>query len=252
MRGIVKVLLRMLILAERPWRRVEAVSRLEEWVKRVFLEAGGRSLKLSKGEGGWIRVEADDERLLSSILRLNMRFDPISTTGQPHAAKVVKIGRGRVSYEYPLPDGSTMRKTFHSRDWAVQLGYEGDDSEEFLEALGVVEGMSISTSLNMPSSIQMRMFLDEVLRGLDRIVLIDLTPQEVEEILESGFNGFTAFYETITPLTHIIYLKLGASLDRASKRLEALIHGIAPGASYRPLSWRRLSMIDWSEVQFEM
>ena len=252
MRGIVKVLLRMLILAERPWRRVEAVSRLEEWVKRVFLEAGGRSLKLSKGEGGWIRVEADDERLLSSILRLNMRFDPISTTGQPHAAKVVKIGRGRVSYEYPLPDGSTMRNTFHSRDWAVQLGYEGENSEEFLEALGVVEGMSISTSLNMPSSIQMRMFLDEVLRGLDRIVLIDLTPQEVEEILESGFNGFTAFYETITPLTHIIYLKLGASLDRASKRLEALIHGIAPGASYRPLSWRRLSMIDWSEVQFEM
>jgi len=252
LRGFLKVFPRMLILAERPWRRLEAVSRLEEWIKGIFLEAGGSSLKLSEGEGGWITVEADDERLLSSILRLNMRFDPISSMSQPHTAKVVKIGRGRVSYEYPLPDGSTMRKTFHSRDWAVQLGYERDDFEGFLEALGVVEGMSISTSLNMPSSIQRRLFLDEVLRGLDRIVLIDLTPQEVEKILESGFKGFTAFYETITPLTHIAYLKLGASLDKASKRLEALIHGIAPRASYRPLSWRKLSTIDWSGIQFEM
>ena len=242
----------MLILAERPWRRVEAVSRLEEWFREIYLGAGGRFLKLSQEEGGWVTVEADDEQLLTSILKLNMRLDSISSMNPPHTAKVVKIGRGKVSYEYPLPDGSTMRNIFYAKDWAIQLGYEGDDAEDFLEALGVVEGMSISTSLNMPSLIQRRVFLDEVLRGLDRISLIDLTPQEVEEILESGFKGFTAFYETLTPLTHIVYLKLGASLDKASKRLEALIHSIAPGASYRPLSWRRLSKIDWSEAQFEI
>ena len=242
----------MLILAERPWRRVEAVSRLEEWFKGIFLEAGGGSVKLSQGEGGWIRVEADDERLLSSILRLNTRFDPISSVNQPHTAKVVKIGRGKVSYEYPLPDGSTIKEIFYSGDWAIQLGYEGDDVEDFLEALGIVEGMSISISLSMPSLIQRRLFLDEVLRGLDRIVLMDLAPQEVEKVLESGFKGFAASYETITPLTHIVYLKLGASLGKASKRLEALIHSMAPRASYKPLSWRRLSKIDWNEVRFEV
>ena len=252
MRGFLKVFLRMLILAERPWKRVEAISRLEEWFREIYLEAGGRFLKLSQEEGGWVTVEADDEQLLTSILKLNTRLDSMSSMNPPHTAKVVKIGRGKVSYEYPLPDGSTTRNTFYAKDWAIQLGYEGDDAEDFLEALGVVEGMSISTSLNMPSSIQRRVFLDEVLRGLDRISLIDLTPQEVEEILESGFKGFTAFYETLTPLTHIVYLKLGASLDKASKRLEALIHSIAPEASYKPLSWRRLSKIDWSEAQFEI
>jgi len=242
----------MLILAERPWRRMEAVSRLEEWFREIYLEAGGRFLKLSQEGGGWVAVEADDEQLLTSILKLNMRLDSMSSMNPPHTAKVVKIGRGKVSYEYPLPDGSTTRNTFYAKDWAIQLGYEGDDAEDFLEALGVVEGMPISISLNMPSLIQRRVFLDEVLRGLDRISLIDLTPQEVEEILESGFKGFTAFYETLTPLTQIVYLKLGASLDKASKRLEALIHSIAPGASYRPLSWRRLSKIDWIEAQFEI
>ena len=242
----------MLVLAERPWRRMEAASRLGEWLREIFLEAGGGSLKLSQGEGGWIIVEADDEQLLASILRLNTKLDSVSSIDPPHTAKIVKISRGKIFYEYPLPDGSTTGNAFYAKDWAIQLGYEGDDAEDFLEALGVVEGMPISTSLNMPSLIQRRVFLDEVLRGLDRIGLIDLTPQEVEEILESGFKGFTAFYETLTPLTHIVYLKLGSSLDKASKRLEALIHSIAPGASYRPLSWRRLSKIDWSEARFEI
>jgi len=242
----------MLILAERPWKRVEAISRLEEWFREIYLEAGGRFLKLSQEGGGWVTVEADDEELLTSILKLNTRLDSMSSVNPPHTAKVVKICRGKVSYEYPLPDGSTTGNAFYAKDWAIQLGYEGDDAEDFLEALGVVEGMPISTSLNMPSLIQRRVFLDEVLRGLDRIGLIDLTPQEVEEILESGFKGFTAFYETLTPLTHIVYLKLGSSLDKASKRLEALIHSIAPGASYRPLSWRRFSKMDWSEARFEI
>jgi len=242
----------MLVLAERPWRRMEAVSRLEEWLREIFLEAGGGSLKLSKAEDGWIIVEADDERLLASILRLNTRLDSVSSIDPPHTGKITKIGRGKIFYEYPLPDGSTVRKTSYARDWAIQLGYEGDDAEEFLEALGMVEGMSISTSLNMPSLIQRRIFLDEVFRGLDIIVLIDLAPQEVEKILESGFQGFAAVFETITPLIHIVYLKLGANLDKASKRLGTLMQGIAPKASHKPLNWRKLSTINWNENQFEI
>jgi len=242
----------MLVLAERPWRRMEAASRLEEWLREIFLEAGGGSLKLSQGEGGWIIVEADDEQLLASILRLNTKLDSVSSIDPPHTAKIVKISRGKVFYEYPLPDGSTVRKTSYARNWAIQLGYEGDDAEEFLEALGVVEGMSISISLNMPSLIQRRIFLNEVFKGLDRIVLIDLTPQEVEKILESGFQGFTAIYETITPLTHIVYLKLGANLDKASKRLGVLVQSMVPKASHKPLSWRKLSTINWDENQFDI
>ena len=235
----------MLVLAERPWKRMEAVSKLEEWLREIFLEAGGGSLKLSQGEDGWIVAEADDEQLLTSILRLNTRLDSISSMGPPHTAKIMKISRGKILYEYPLPDGSTMRVTSYVRDWATQLGYEEDDAEEFLEMLGVIEGMSISTSLNMPSLIQRRIFLDEVIRGLDRIVLIDLAPQEVEKVLESGFRGFTAIYETITPLTHIVYLKLGASLEKASKRLGALMQGVAPKAYHKPLKWKKLSRVKW-------
>jgi len=243
---------RMLVLAERPWRRREAVSKLEDWLRNIFLEAGGGSLKLFQGEDGWIIAETDDEQLLASILRLNTRLDSIASRDPPHTAKIVKTSRGKVFYEYPLPDGLTVKATSYARDWAAQLGYEGDDIEGFLEALGVVEGMSISTSLNMPSLIQKRIFLDAVIKGLDRIILIDLAPQEVEEVLELGFRGFTAIYETITPLTHIVYLKLGASLEKASKRLGVLMQSVAPKASHRSLDWRKLSTINWDENLFEI
>lgn len=238
----------MLVLAERPWKRMEAFSKLEEWLRRIFLEAGGGYIKLSQGEGGWIIVEADDERLLASILRLNTRLDPISSIDPPHTAKITKISRGKIFYEYPLPDGSTAKATSYARDWAVQLGYQGDDVEEFLKALGVIEGVPIGISLNMPSLTQKKIFLDGIIKGLDRIILIDLAPQEVEKILEAGFRGYTATYDTITPLTHMIYVKLGASLNKASKRLETLMQGIAPKASHKPLKWRKLSGAKWIKL----
>ena len=231
----------MLILSERAYRRSEAVLRLEEWLRDNLRKASGGEAKVKLLADGWIGVEADDETLLASIIKLNTELNPIISSRPPIAARIAEVGREEIAYAYPGLDGLTRRGRCSISELMAQLGLCGEPLDEVLEAAGLVEGSAISLTLDSPSSLQLDLLREDVQRGLDRVLLIDLAPGEVEELLSRPLvKNLIAYHRALTLLIHVIYIKLGARLDKAFRKLSREAEKLFENPTLKPLSWRKL------------
>lgn len=228
----------MIVLAERVWRR-DAVSGLEKWLSEMLSKAGGGWVKVSAREDGWLTLEAGDERLAASTLSLYTRLPVVAQAREPKTAKILELGERTLRYCYPSKEGGISVEA-GTAEWSVSLGSATDKPRAFLEAAGIVEGAAVSVSLGLPSLLQLSLLREALLKGLDRVLLIDLTPLEVEELLREA-GHLIAYHEPLTVLTHLLYLKLGVKLDKAVKTLERHLEKIAPGSTARPLSWKALA-----------
>ena len=228
----------MITLAERVWRR-DVVSGLEDWLSRMLSEAGGGWVRVSRREDGWLILEAEDERLASSILKLYTRLPIVAQSREPRTAKILELEEKILRYCYPSEEGSAALEAETAR-WAASLGSATSSPKVFLEAAGIVEGAAVSVSVGLPSLLQLSLLREALLRGLDRVLLIDLTPPEVEKLLQES-GRLIAYHEPLTTLTHLLYIKLGVRLDKALETIRKRLERIAPGSTLRPLSWKTLA-----------
>jgi len=233
----------VIVLADMEHVRRSAVSGVEGWLNRMLADAGGGGARITVSRDGWLILEADDEELASSILKLYTRLPLIIRDPKPpQTAKVLEVREGVVRYVRPLADGSALRREAKAAEWAVSLGAESNSAEAFLEAVGIVGGAPVSVSLNLPSLLYMRLVREMITEGLDRVLLLDAVPPEVESLLEEPEIGrLVARHEPLTILTHLIYLKLGVRLDRALRKIEERLESLAPGAMVRGLSWQAMA-----------
>ena len=223
-----------MLLAERPWRRGGVEQLLLEWIEGEAESSGAGWVGLRSRGDGWLVLEAENPELISSILRL-YAYLPLPAGEQPRTAKITRIGGGRVEFAYPGARGEE-RGAAEVGEWAASLGGWG---EQFLRAAGIVEGGPVSISLNLPSIIQVALLEEWVRHGLDRVILIDVAPQEVEELArDRETRGFIAGHLALTLLNHILYIRLGSRLDRALERIGRKAESL--GATVIPLPWRIL------------
>lgn len=229
----------MLVLADRVYRRREAVSGVEEWLGRALAEAGGGGVRVGVSAEGWLTVEAEDERLATSILRLYARF-PLTLPRRrwPKTVKLLQTRGKELIYAYPTPEGGAVKERARAAEWAAALGSPPEEAEGFLEAAGVVEGGAASVSAGLPSLLQLKLVKEMFRRGLDSLLLIDLAPQELLNLLRDPMIGrLVARHDPLTTLTHLLYLRLGVGLERGLRRVEKA----AQGALVKALSWRALA-----------
>lgn len=225
------------ILAEKPERR-DAAKSLEEWLNLTLRDVGVRAT-VYETHGGWLAVEAPDPQLITSILRLNSRLPP--TAKKRPVLRTVKVKRlgEKTHYEYPLEDGGAGEGEAEARAWAAALGHLGGDVEVFLRAVGIVEGGPINLTLNTPSILQLR-FVEELRRGgLDAVILTELAPHEVEEVMaQREVRGLIAGHIQLTPLTHILTIRLGAKAERALNRVEKVLRNLGLPQKPALAKWR--------------
>ncbi|MEM2847050.1 MAG: hypothetical protein QW624_05435 [Nitrososphaerota archaeon] len=227
-----------MILAEKAMGRWDLIKAVETWLNRALEEASDFRAEVAEGSGGWITVKPDEE-LIETVIRLQARLDPISSGKPPYTARVHEIGRSKIIIEYPLPNGLTVRKMLSASSFAAGLGYDGDRPIEFLEVAGIFEGAPISLAADMPSLIQLELLAEQMIRGLDRVMILNAAISEVDEI--SGLLGDQiAHHDHLTLSTHILYLRLGARLDKLTRKLR---EKLPDGAIIKPLPWKEAAQL---------
>ena len=225
-----------MLLSDRVWRRRDVISRLSEWIQDEAESSDAGWARVKSRDDGWLVLEAENQALMDSILKLYAYFPLPASTKPPYTVKITRITGKSIEYAYPFMEGE--RKAVASlKAWTASLG--GMDDVSFLQAAGIVEGAAAGVSLNLPSMKQAELVWEALRIGLDRILLIDVAPQEAAELLaDRRTRGFIASHRALTLLTHILYLKLGSrterALDRVMERLEPL------GAKAIPMPWRTL------------
>ena len=225
-----------MILAEKVVGRGELVRAIEEWLNGLLEEASGLRAEVREGADGWIIIEPDEE-LIETMIRLQARINPISSGKPPYTARVEDISRSKIVVEYPSPDGATMRRILSASSFAAGLRYDGDKPLEFLESVGVLEGAPVSLSADMPSLIQLELLAEQVMRGLDRIMILNAAIGEVDKLIDF-FGDQIAYHDHLTLSAHMLYLRLGTRLDKLMNRLRQRLPG---GVIIRPLPWSQVS-----------
>lgn len=225
-----------MILAEKAMEREKLVQAIEAWLNKALEEASDIKVKVMEGLGGWITVTPDEE-LIEAIIRLQARINPISSGKPPYAARIQEITESRIIAEYPSPDGFTVRKVLPVNSFAAGLGYDGDKSIEFLESAGVFKGAPISLAANMPSMIQLELLAEQILRGLDRIIVLNAAISEVDNI-NNLLRDQIAYHDHLTLSAHILYPRLGARMDKLVKRLR---EKLPSGVVIKPLPWSQVA-----------
>ncbi len=238
MEGILKrvftLIILCMLLAERPWRRGEVGSLLSEWIMGEAEASGAGWVELRSRGDGWLILEAENPELISSIIKL-YAYLPLTVEGPPYTAKITRMDERVVEFAYPSNRGEEVAVAGVD-EWAASLGGGG---EQFLRAVGIVEGGPVSISLNLPSVAQVALLEEALKRGLDRIMLLDLAPQEVEDLMkDKETRGFIAGHLPLTLLNHILYIKLGSRLERALERIGMRAESL--GGSVIPLPWEKL------------
>lgn len=231
-----------MILAEKIDQRAELADVLREWIQELAKEASCGEIYVDRTADGWMFLEADDEALVSSIIRLQTRMNPIVSRRPPYPARVLRVGETSIRAECPDLEGKTIHKTFPTSSFAASLGYGGDDPRNFLEAAGFAEGSITSISAGLPSYTQLKLVEEYVVRGLDRLLILNAAPQEVESVMSSWKMGsLIAESQALTLSTHALYVKLGVTLTKAYERIMEAFSAISRKIEVRPLPWRNLA-----------
>ena len=229
-----------MILAEKIDGRRDLVKRLEEWLKELVREAYDGEIRLEEGFDGWITLTPDEE-IIRSTIELQVRMSPIASGKPPYLARVLKLTESKILVEYPSPEEKTIVKSFSTRSFAATLGYSHDRPKDFLNLIGIFEGAPVSLAAGSPSRTQLKLLFEQVLRGLDRIMLLRVTTREVEEVLASRrLRDLIAYHEPLTLLTHMLYVRLGADLEKAYERAREELEKISRSIVVKPLPWKEL------------
>lgn len=232
-----------MILAEKVVKRGDLVKTIEAWLNGILEEISDFKVKVMEGSGGWIIIMPDEE-LVRTVIRLQTKIDPISSGRPPYTARVQEITGSRITVEYPNPSGLTVRKALPAGSLAASLGYEGDGPVEFLESAGIFEGAPIILAADMPSTIQLELLAEQIMRGLDRIMILDATVSEIDETINL-LGDQIAHHNHLTLSTHILYPRLGARLN---KLVEKLRGKFPSGVVIKPLPWSHLAQFMKSGV----
>ncbi len=236
-----------MILAEKSGGRRELVKVIEAWLNGVLREASDTRAEVREGFSGWMMIAPDND-LIKTIIQLETRLDPIASGKPPYTARIQSLTDSRLIIEYPNPDGKTVKKILSTRSFAAGLGYDGNDPAEFLEHVGIFEDAPVSLAAGMPSMIQLELFIKQVLRGLDRIMILNAAISEVNEV-SNKIEGLIAYHEHLTLSAHMLYLRLGVKLDKLVERLWREMPG---GVIIKPLPWNQLSkLLESNNVSLE-
>ncbi|RLE47486.1 MAG: hypothetical protein DRJ31_08795 [Candidatus Methanomethylicota archaeon] len=240
----------MIVLAEKADVREGFQRILGEWIQELLEDVPGEEISIERSSDGWIILGPDDE-LVKSTIRLQARIPPIASENPPYTARIARISEGRVLVEYPDVRGETVRRSISPSSLAASLGYVGGDPISFLENAGLCEGGPISISANLPSLIQSKLLAKQVLRGLNRLLILNAIAPEVEEVLASdGIRGLIADYESLTLSAHIAYVRIGVKLEKASEKVSEGFENISKDIVVKPLSWDRLIEY-WKPIPYE-
>lgn len=221
-----------MILAERAIKRGDLPEAIQAWLNGALEEASDLEVKVTTGPGGWITIMPDEE-IIESMIRLQVRMDPIASGKPPYTARVKEIAGSRVIAEHPSPDGSTIRRVLPTSSLAAGLGYHGDKPLEFLAAVGIFEGAPISLAASMPSMTQLELFAEQIMRGLDRVAILDASVGEIDEICNL-LGDQIAHHDHLTLSAHMLYSRLGARLDKLVKNLQK---NLPSQAIIKPIPW---------------
>lgn len=229
-----------MILAEKIDGRRDLIKRLEEWLEELIREAYDGEIRLEEGFDGWITLTPDEE-IIRSAIELQVRMSPIASGRPPYPARVLELTESKIIVEYPRPERKTITKSFPTRSFAATLGYSHDRPKDFLNLVGIFEGAPVSLAAGSPSRAQLRLLSEQVLRGLDRMVILRATAREVEEALASRrLRNLIAHHEPLTLLAHMLYVRLGADLEKAYERAREELEKISRSIVVKPLPWKEL------------
>lgn len=225
-------------MAERAERR-DRVEALETWLSRL-LEDAGISVSADVVGDGWIAVESENPSIVLSTINLHSVF-PLEPKARP-ILRTVRVTRltATAHYIYPLEDGSTGEEEASLREWAASLGYPGKgEVREFLKSAAIVEGGPANLTLGSPSLIQARLAERLSASGLDALLLLDVAPHEVWELISSKpIGGSIASHLQLTPLAHILTLKLGVKAEKAVDNLRNALSDKNLPATLIPIPWK--------------
>lgn len=230
-----------MILAEKLDQRGDLASVLSEWLQELAGDASCGSIYVDKTADGWMILNVEDEVLMNSIIRLQTRLNPIISDKPPFPMRILKVGEASIKAEHPDHEGKTIYKFFSTASFAACLGYGGEDPRGFLEAAGIIEGSVASISAGLPSVFQLKLTREYILRGLDRLLILNAAPQEVEAVLATTNVGdLIAEKQALTLSTHVLYVKLGISLVKAYEKLRKGFDAVSREIKIKPLSWEGL------------
>ncbi len=239
----------MIVLAEKADARDGFQKILGEWLQELLEDTLGGEISIETSPDGWIILNPDDE-LVRSTIRLQTRMLPIASENPPYTARISRISETRILVEYPDIRGETIRKSISLSSFAASLGYGGGDPISFLENAGFCERGPVSISADLPSIIQSKILAKQILKGLDRLLILNVITPEIEEVLASDrLRGFIADYESLTLSAHIAYVMLGVRLEKAFERISDEFESISGDIVVKPLSWSRL-IEDWRGVPY--
>ncbi|MCD6341318.1 MAG: hypothetical protein J7L83_00445 [Thaumarchaeota archaeon] len=234
----------MIILAEKLDRRDDLAEKLREWLRELLKDASEGRISVEKNSGGWMVVETDDEKLVKSIISLQTKLNPIASEKPPRLSHVAEIGKTTIKVEYPTPSGETALKELPIEPFTASLGCE-ENPKEFLEAAGITEGSIVSISAEAPSHAQLKLVQEYVLRGLDRILVLNAAPQEIERLLSSQWAAnLIADYQVLTLSSHVLYVKLGAMPSKVLRKIREEMEKISKMITVRLLSWKILAELN--------
>ena len=240
----------MIVLAEKADAREGFQKILGEWLQELLEDTLDEEISIETSPGGWIILNPDDE-LVRSTIRLQTRMPSIASENPPYTARISRISETRILVEYPDIRGETIRKSIPLSSFAASLGYGGEDPISFLENAGFCERGPVSISADLPSIIQSKILAEQILRGLDRLLILNAITPEIEEVLASDrLRDLITDYESLTLSAHIAYIRLGVGLEKAFERVSDGFEDISRGIVVKPLSWNKL-IEDWKGVLYE-
>lgn len=230
-----------MILAEKLDQRSALAGLLREWLQELAEDAACGSVYVDRTEDGWMVLQAENESLMGSIIGIQTRINPVVSDKPPYSVRILRVGETSIKAECPDLEGKTIYKSFPTTSFATCLGYDGEDPGGFLEAAGFTEGSIISISAGLPSFTQLKLTKEYILRGLDRLLILNAAPQEVKTILANHMiKNLVAERQALTLSIQLLYIKLGIALTKAYRRLKEEFETISDEIKIKPLPWSGL------------
>lgn len=229
-----------MILAEKVDGRRDLLKRLKEWLEDLLGEAYDGEICLEEGFDGWM-ILTPDEEIIRSTIGLQVKMNPIASDRPPYLARVLRLTEPKILVERPSLKEKTIVKSFSTRSFAATLGYPQDRPKDFLNLIGIFEEAPVSLAAGSPSRTQLKLLFKQILRGLDRIMLLRVTAREVEEVLASRrLRNLIAYHEPLTLLAHMLYVRLGVDLEKAYERARDELEKISRDIVVKLLPWKEL------------
>ena len=228
----------MLVLSEKLDVRTDLREKLSELLRELVGKASGGIVSVGRTTDGWMSVEADDEILVRSIIKLETFMNPVASGKPPYTAYVREVADDEIKIAYPTPSGKTVWKTMSTRRFAATLGYDDDEARRFLEGVGIFRGSMVSVAADAASALQLKLMRRMILKGLDVIFVMRAARQEVDHITQlPGISRLIADQQALTLSSHILYVKLGVSLYKVYEKVREAADAISKEIDLRPIPW---------------